>query len=80
MFGHYGPEVVLFKSKEKAYRFAFKWIMERTGGPQAWQPDEWPQMREAIVKKDVAAMAEYYTDSFHDQNKDYIMIEQIPVR
>lgn len=75
------PDISAFKEKEKALNFAFKWIMGTTGGPSAWRPDEWPQMRAAIVERDVEAMIQYYNAAVQsDRGVEYILLEQIPLR
>lgn len=75
------PDIYAFKGKDKALNFAFKWIMGTTGGPDAWRPDEWPQMRAAIVERDVEAMIQYYNASVQSEmGVEFILLEQIPLR
>lgn len=75
-----GPEIYLFKEKPKALRYAFAWIIQETGGPSAWRPDEWPQMRKAILKEDVESMITYYNNASQDRDRDFIYLEHLPLK
>lgn len=75
-----GPEIYLFKEKPKAHKFAFGWIMDATGGPSAWRPDEWPQMRKAIEEVDVDSMITYYNNASQDRDRDFIYLEHLPLK